>query len=303
MNQFHLSVDSVSDVSPEMQIALNISVLPLIAHIDGIALRDNILSSTELNSIANKTDGKNFLISAPNKAVYEDYFDDLAENYKNILHICQGSVFSDSYKNATAAAKNTMVKYRGRTVYVADSHASSAGLGLLVDSAEIMNGKGLTPENCFIELCSLSEKLEQYVIMGNTSNFNKIFTTQAGILAEQIHSTAMISIDASGKPYMTRKFTGFGTACAYIAKRYHESHSQSPIYVYGSCNVAALLKSVSALRKRGLTDIRMNSMGLINSLTFGKEAIYCAFYGSPEKPRVQKKYSPGKIGDFFEAEE
>ncbi len=303
MNQFHLSVDSVSDISAEMLLALKVSALPLVAHIDGVALFDNVLSSTELRSVVDKSESKSFFVSVPDKSVYEDYFDELAEENINILHICQGSAFSNSYRNAVAAAKNTMVKYRGRTVYVADGHSSSAGLGLLFDSATVMKSKDLSPENCFVEVCSLSEKIEQYVIMGNTANFNKIFDTHIGLSSEKTHSATMIALDSSGKPCMTRKFTGFGTACAYVAKKYFESHSQSPMYVYGSCDVTPLLKAVSSLRKRGVTDIRMNSMGLVNCLTFGKEAIYCAFCGSPKKPRVKKTYSPGKPGDFLDVED
>lgn len=64
---------------------------------------------------------------------YEEYFEKMLQEGKDILHLCLSSGISGTYNSACIARETLSEKYPERKIYVVDSLAASSGFGLLVD--------------------------------------------------------------------------------------------------------------------------------------------------------------------------
>lgn len=80
-----------------------------------------------------------------NMSGYYDFFKPLVEK-GNLLHIAFGSGMSGSVFNAMSAAEELRKEFPDRKITVIDSLCSSAGYGMLVDSAADLRDKGASIE-------------------------------------------------------------------------------------------------------------------------------------------------------------
>lgn len=297
MKSFCLSTDSQADILPEYAQVCGLSMIK--CHITASAggFDDFIADATDYAEQMSAASNADFVVKAPSRAEYEEYFDELAEHHTDIVHISVGSRFSRAYANALAAAKNTMVKFYNHNVYVIDSGAISAGLAYAVDHAVMLKGRSLRAEDAFVQLSELCETIEQYSITDDLSYYNRTHPSAAGDFAEKAGAMTLLSVDSNGVPFVYKKFPGFLSACRGILSGKKEIPSTA--YVYGSTDITKLLRAVAALRKNGIQEIKMNSMSFSNCLLFGKNAVFVAFAGQRAVGLVKKKYSPGKPSDFF----
>ena len=303
MGKFCVSVDSVADISEELYNFLSVSVIPFKVRLGISVTNDRITSKDELSSLYKAaSDPYSFDIVPPSREEYEEFFDELAENNQDIIHICQGASFSSAHLNALFAAKNTMTKYYGSTVYVIDSHATSSGLALFAEYAINLRNKSYSADDAYVKLVELQQKIEQHVITKNIARFNHFHTSGMGSIAEKSGSPVVISVDDIGKPVVSKRHSSTTTAVGSIASRYELEKNVSPVYVFGSSDVNLLLKTVAQMRKKNASDIKMSSMGLCNSLLFGEGSVYVSFIGKPPKSRQKPRFNPGKASDFFDPE-
>lgn len=304
MNKFSISVDSVADLSPEMTDYLGVSIIPFSVKLSGGVLYDRVVQSDELKAVfksAKTAEGLSIL--PPSREQYEEFFDNLAEDYGYIIHICQGSLFSSAHLNALYAAKNTMTKYYGSTVYVIDGHSTSAGLANLVEFAVNMRNKGYSADDTFVELLEMRPKIEQHVITKDLVEFNAQHPSGVGRMAIKTNSVAVISVDDIGKPVASKRCASTSAAIGVVSARYSAAHSSGTVFVNGSTDLSLLLKTVALMRKKNAADIKMSTMGLCNSLLFGEGSVFLSFLGKPPKSREKPKFNPGKSSDFFDPEE
>lgn len=93
-------------------------------------------------------EGKIPSTSQLNEFQYEEYFSALLEK-GDVLHIAFGSGMTGSVHNAMAAAEQLRERYPNRKLLVVDSLCSSAGYGLLVDSAADLRDNGASMEEVY----------------------------------------------------------------------------------------------------------------------------------------------------------
>lgn len=302
MRKIIITTDSTADVTPELKKEFGLETMRFSLKAGNACFPDRVDQPDKTFSLIDMTDGAKKIIIPPQRTDYEDFFDELAEKDCDVIHVSQGQAWSAAYKNAMAAAKNTMVKFRNRLIFVADSRGTAAGQALILDSALSAKAKGESPEEIFSLADELSLRTERYFILPDPARFNRLYPTSSGALAESSRSVAVASTDCDGNILSVKRFPSFFTACKSIAEAYCAAGNKFPCYVYGSAEVDPLLKAVSFLRKRGISDIRMSSMGAANCCTFGKDAVSVAFIGNPKQTAAKKKFSPGKPTDIFEPE-
>jgi len=91
-------------------------------------------------------EGKLPTTSQLNAYQYEEFFEPMLQQGKDVLHIAFGTGMTTSYNNAVTAAEDLREKYPDRKLIVIDSLCSSSGYGLLVDVAADMRDEGKTME-------------------------------------------------------------------------------------------------------------------------------------------------------------
>ena len=303
MNKIFISTDSTADVTDELGRELSLSFIRFSVGTRAFCLPDRIYSPDDALDCFLKTENVKSPVVVPKTADYEELFDDLAEAGGSVVHISQGAFWSKAYKNACAAAKNTMVKYKKSLVLVLDSRSTAAGQALVLDYALAEKSKNARAEEIFALSDELSQRVERYFILPDVSRFNKLFPSAVGNLAQSAQTVAMVSVDESGGILSVKRCSSFVAACKLVSDAYVAADCKYPCYAYGSACVEPLLKAVSVFRKRSIRDIRMSSMGAANCCTFGKDAVSVAFIGNPKKAEEKKKFTPGKPSDFFNPEE
>lgn len=299
MKKLFISADSTADITPEMQSATNVSIIRFNAIIQNMSVTDEIKTPEETKSLLSLADKYGFIINPPTVSQYEEYFDELADNEGDILHISCGSEFSDAYSRAEKAARNTMVKFRKVKIYVLDSHSLGAGQALILDYAIANSYKSLPHEEIFVNLIELTPRVEQYFIMSDANNYFRAFPVSGKSRTDKSGYVSYVTVNDAGKPLSPRKTPSFATACKIIADSHRSGSAEHAVYIYGGADVNLLLKAVGSLRRRACPDIRMSSMGLCNCLALGGNSVSVSFPGNPPKAAVKRIYKPGKDTDFL----
>lgn len=111
-------------------------------------------------------------IDIPLAAAYEAHFDEILDNNRALIHLCESSKLSASYKNTTAAAKNTLLKFRTRELYIVDTKTVSAGLSLLLAHAVKLRDGATSAADCFINLLDLVECIETFFTIFDVDYFS-----------------------------------------------------------------------------------------------------------------------------------
>lgn len=140
-----------------------------------------------------------------NAAEFEDYFDSLLSQGKDVLHVCVSSGVSGTYNSACIAKESVQAKYPERKIYVLDSLGGSSGLGLLMDKLADLRDEGKTID----ELCDwvLKNRLKiQYWLFSTDLTFfirGGRISKAAGIAGMVLNICPLITIGKEGSfvPY------------------------------------------------------------------------------------------------------
>ncbi len=159
MQNIILSADNTADLNGELIDLLNVSLHPYTVIIDNKAYRDNI--DIKPSDIFKIYEDKGILpkTAAINLAQYVEYFKELKENGREIIHINLASSLTSAYNNCQIAAGD----FPG--VYALDSQNLSTGSGLLVLKARHLIDKGLSAKEVVEELENHREKIHMSFLL------------------------------------------------------------------------------------------------------------------------------------------
>jgi len=142
---FILSCCTSADLSAEKLAALKVSYACFHYFLDGKEYSDDLGKSLSIKDFYKAmTDGADTKTSQINTAEFEEYFEALLKNGKDILHITLSSGLSGTHRSACIAADELRERYPDRKIVVVDSLGASAGLGLLVALAADMRDEGMS---------------------------------------------------------------------------------------------------------------------------------------------------------------
>ncbi len=80
---------------------------------------------------------------------YEEFFESILKEGKDILHLSLSSGLSGSCSSAKVVAEELKERYPDRKIYVVDSLAASSGYGLFVDTLADMRDEGMDIDTLF----------------------------------------------------------------------------------------------------------------------------------------------------------
>ncbi len=81
-----------------------------------------------------------------NQFAYEEFFKEILDEGKDVLHLCFGTGMTQSYAQAVNAVESLKVAYPDRKIVVIDTTCSSSGYGMIVDDAADLYEEGKSLE-------------------------------------------------------------------------------------------------------------------------------------------------------------
>lgn len=160
MSDFILSCCSTADLSKEHFQKRDIRYVCFHFEIDGVSYPDDLGESMDFHEFYKKmADGAMTKTSQVNVDEYVTYFEEFLKEGKDILHLCLSSGISGTVNSAMIARDDLQEKYPDRKIYVIDSLAASAGLGLFMDMLADMRDEGKSID----ELKEFAEENRLYI--------------------------------------------------------------------------------------------------------------------------------------------
>lgn len=174
-------------------------------------------------------------------AVYEDIFENILKQDRDVIYICLSSGLSGTYNTSRMVASELLERYPDSRVECVDSLCASIGEGLLVRLAAEQKAQGVDLDGllAYIEetkykVCHwfMVDDLEQLRRGGRISAFESV-------LGSALHIVPILSLDSEGKLYVVTKARGVRKALAYIKARCavdaYDGELQSVILAHGNC--------------------------------------------------------------------
>lgn len=149
-NNYILSCCSYADLSAEKMQALDIRYICTPYMVNGKAYIDDLGKTTSYDDFyQSMKDGAMTSTFQINQDEFMDYFRELLKEDKDIIHISLSSGLSGVSNSARLAIDALSQEFPHRKIYLVDSLAASAGLGLIMQTACELREKGMSAEELY----------------------------------------------------------------------------------------------------------------------------------------------------------
>lgn len=200
-SKFLLSCESTVDLPYDYVAGRNISVLYYTYSFGDGELADDMGRDEEAlpEFYRRLRKGEIPVTSQINTTTYEAYFEDLLKK-GDVLHIAFGSGMTSSVYRAEKAAENLREKYPERHITVIDSLCSSAGYGMLVDSAADLRDAGKSMEETEAWLLTMRTKVHHQFFSTDLTYFRRSgrMSGPAASVAAILNICPLMHLDKSG---------------------------------------------------------------------------------------------------------
>lgn len=144
MAEYYLSCSSTADLSKERFEQRNIRYICFHFELAGRDYLDDLGQSVPPETLYRRmSEGADTKTSQITIGEYEEYFETMLKEGKDVLHLTLSSGISGTYNSACIARDELSVKYPERKIYVVDSLAASSGYGLLMETLADMRDSGM----------------------------------------------------------------------------------------------------------------------------------------------------------------
>lgn len=149
-NNYILSCCSYADLSAERMQELDIRYICTPYVVNGKVFIDDLGKTTSYNDFyQSMKDGAMTSTFQLNQNDFADYFRELLKEDKDIIHISLSSGISGVSNSARLAVEAMAKEFPNRKIYLVDSLAASAGMGLMVQTACELREKGMSAEELY----------------------------------------------------------------------------------------------------------------------------------------------------------
>lgn len=291
MSDYIISCSSTVDLSSEHLDRIGIPYVCFHFTLDGISYPDDLGKSIPFDEFYNRmARGADTSTSQVSIDGFTEFFSELLEAGKDILHIELSSGLSGSYGSARAAAEALREKHPERKIYVVDSLGASSGFGLIVHTLAKMRDEGRSIDELrdWIEKNKLrmhhwffSTDLKYYVRGGRVSK-------TAGFVGNLLNICPMLNMDNHGRLIPRAKVRTKKRAILDIVERMVK-HAEGGLDYSGECficNSACIEDAREVARlveerfKKLDGKVLINSIGTTIGSHTGPGTIALFFWGS-----------------------
>ena len=143
MSEFIISTCSTADLSREHFDKRDIKYVYFHFEIDGKDYPDDLGDSIPFKKFYEMmAQGAMTRTSQVSIGEYVEFFEPFLKEGKDILHLALSSGISGTFNSASVACEQLKEKYPDRKIYIVDTYAASAGLGLVADKLADLRDEG-----------------------------------------------------------------------------------------------------------------------------------------------------------------
>ena len=150
MSDYILSCSSTVDLTPQQMKERNLRYVCFHFILDGQDHKDDMGQSIAPEELYSRmVAGAEAKTSQVALGAYTEYFEQLLQEGKDILHVEFSSGLSGSYNSARLVVEDLKEKYPDRKIYLVDSLAASSGYGLIMETLADMRDAGKSVEELY----------------------------------------------------------------------------------------------------------------------------------------------------------
>ena len=150
MSDYILSCSSTVDLTPQQMKERNLRYVCFHFILDGQDHKDDMGQSIAPEELYSRmVAGAEAKTSQVALGEYTEYFEQLLQEGKDILHVEFSSGLSGSYNSARLVVEDLKEKYPDRKIYLVDSLAASRGYGLIMETLADMRDAGKSVEELY----------------------------------------------------------------------------------------------------------------------------------------------------------
>ena len=240
MSEYILSCCSTADLTKEHFEHNNIRYACFHFELNGEDYLDDLGQSLPLDTMYRKmAEGASTKTSQISLGEYEEYFEEMLKDGKDVLHLTLSSGISGTYNSACIARDELLEKYPDRKLYIVDSLAASSGFGLLMDTLADMrdSGMGIDELHDWVEENKLnlqhwffSTDLTFYIRGGRISK-------ASGFIGTVLNICPLLNVDYEGKLIPREKIRTKKKVISRIVEQM-EAHAQDGLNYSGKCFIS-----------------------------------------------------------------
>ena len=253
MSDYVLSCCSTADLSKEHMEQRDIRYICFHYELDGKQYADDLGQSMNFEDFYKAMEnGADTRTSQVNAEEYEQYFETILKEGKDIIHLTLSSGISGSVNSAMVAKQNLEEKYPDRKLYIVDSLGASSGYGLIMDTLADMRdaGKNIDELHEWAEANKLrmhhwffSTDLTFYIKGGRVSK-------TSGFIGQMLGICPLLNMDNLGRLIPRQKVRSKRKVIKEIEARMEE-HARDGLNYSGKCYISqsACLEDAQAVAK------------------------------------------------------
>lgn len=206
MNNFILSCCSTVDLTKEYLENRDIRYVCLHFELDGVPYKDNFGHDISADDLyAAMVNGSDTKTSQVNAAEFEDHFEAILKEGKDILHLSLSSGVSGTYNSANIAKMELEERYPDRKIIIVDSLGGSCGSGMILQTMADMRDAGHTMEEIRDWVDANKLHLQHWIFSTDLTYFVKggRISKTSGLVGNLLNICPLINVSAEGKltPY------------------------------------------------------------------------------------------------------
>ena len=268
-NDIIISMEATCDLTSEIIRENDFRIVDMNFMIDGKDFCTNVDDVVSSNLYGKMKEGAKTSTSQVNQVVYEEFFNELLSEGKDVLHLAFSSGLSQTYQSAINASKIVNKNYKNK-VYVIDTLCACAGQGLiaLVAKKYIDDGADIKSAVEFVEKIKMN--ISHIFSVDNLkylASGGRIKKTSA-IVGNVLHIKPVMHADNEGKLVVLQKVMSRKKALKELLNIYNETSDDKYNYCiisHADCIEDAEYISKNIKESKGINSIITNLGPIIGS--------------------------------------
>ena len=202
MSDYVINCCTSADLSKEHFEKRNIAYICMQYELDGVAHKDDLGESMGYDEFYQAmVDGASTKTSQVNADEYEQFFDSVLSQGKDLIHLCLSGGITGSVNSANIAMEECKEKYPDRKIYVVDSMAASSGFGLLVDRLADLRDAGKTIDEVYDYVMENRLKVHHWFFSTDLTFYIRggRVSKPAGYIGNMLNICPLLNVDYEGR--------------------------------------------------------------------------------------------------------
>lgn len=201
-SEYVISCCSTADLPKEYLEKKNIKYICFHYQLDGVDHLDDLGQTIPFDEFYKKMEeGADTKTSQINVEEYEEYFESIVKEGKDIIHLTLSSGISGTINSANIAKDMVLDRYPDRRIEIIDSLAASSGYGLLMDILADKRDQGLGFDDVIAFALDIRNKVQHWFFSTDLTFYIKggRVSKTAGFVGSMLNICPLLNVNIEGK--------------------------------------------------------------------------------------------------------